>query len=218
MVSDGETMSENYEAYVTLGEYNGITTGLTVKKVTEGDIDSVVLETVEAAGGYFEVEDGAEAKEGNQVKVTMQLISDVESSPSEMTITIGDESYPKEFSDALIGLKAGESAVATLSEDDGGFSYTLTIKEVLVPAEITDEFVKGLQIENVNNVKELREDIRKYLEDQNSKAYNEELKNAVAKYIYDKSEVHEVPEDLLQSCRDIIEKKIDILSSREQAQ
>ena len=211
ITSESESGREKYDTYVTLGDYNGITTGLSVKEVTEKDIDTVVSETVEAAGGYFEIEDGAEIKEGCQAQVSMQPISDTESSPSDMTITIGDESYPKEFSDALIGLKAGESTTVNLSEEDGGMGYVLTVIDVLVPAEITDEFVKGLQIENVNNIEELREDIRKYLEDQNADSYNEELKEAVAKYIYDKSEVHEVPEALLESCREVIEKKIDIL-------
>ena len=202
--------NENFSQYVTLGEYKGLSSGVTLKKVTDEAIDEVIEETVDAAGGYFEEDKTAAVAEGNQVEVTIQLVDNTTNSdPSSLTFTVGDENYPEEFSNGIIGLKAGDSTTVTLAESET--QYIISVNKVSVPADITDEYVETLGIENVSTVKELRDDITEFLRKQYENEYNESVQEAVSKLVVENSEVSEIPEELIDEYTEIINKKVNVI-------
>ncbi len=202
--------NETFSQYVTLGEYKGLSSGVTLKKVTDEAIDEVIEETVNTAGGYFEENKTAAVAEGNQVEVTIQLVDNTTNAdPSSLTFTVGDENYPKEFSNGIIGLKAGDSTTVTLAESDT--QYIISVNKVSVPADITDEYVETLGIENVSTVKELRDDISEFLSKQYENEYNESVQEAVSKLVVENSEVSEIPEELINEYAEIINKKVNVI-------
>lgn len=205
-------VENNYSNYVTLGDYKSISTGLSVAEVTDEDIEDTIQETIDVVGGYYETDENATVEEGYQVEASLQLVdTGSDSEPFELTFVVGDENYPEEFSEGIIGLKAGESTTVTLSEEYDNAEYIITVINVNPPADITDEFVETLYIENVSTVEELREDIKEYLTERNESEYNEAQKNAVSEKVIANASVTEIPEELIESYVEILNKKVEVL-------
>ncbi len=206
--------STSKSANVELCEYKNVETGLSVQEVTDEDINKIIDDTVKQAGGNF-AETEAPAQSGYRVDVTA---SQDGSDPFEMSFEIGDENYPAEFSEVLTGLSKGESASATLSEESGGGTYEMTITQVYAPADITDDFVTSLGIENISTVNELKDDVTKYLEKQYIDTYNAELEEKVFEIVNDGSTVDVIPNNLLAAYKKIVNDNVDSLIASYQAQ
>ena len=200
---------------ISLGNYMNIETGLSVQEVTDEAIEEVIKDTGDSVGGYYEIVEGAAAEEGDKVNASYYVSSNT-TDQYELSMVIGDEDYPEAFSEALTSLSAGDTTSATLPDDLGGDTYTFTVTSVEKPAEITDTFVDTLQIENVNTVDELREDVKRYLKKKYESEFNLKQTEAVAKIVVDSSTVNNIPNKLVESYLETINKKIDAMIKYQQ--
>ncbi len=204
-------MQADKDVSIILPEYKNIETGITIREVTNEDVDQVVAETVKNAGGYYKEDNSATVTENCKVFVSVSQ-KDTEGSSfiSSLEISFDDESIPDEFKEALIGLRCNESKDVTLGIGEESVQYILTVQSIQVEADITDEFVQTLDIEGVDTVLELRENITEYLKALNKESFNEEQRKACADYVVKNTTVENIPEELVKDYRDIIDDNISM--------
>ncbi|WP_026667624.1 hypothetical protein [Butyrivibrio sp. AE2005] len=193
---------------ITLGKYKNLQTGLKVETVTDDAINNVIDELVTNMGGCYK-EAQKNIEEGDRVDISYHSVNEDESAPFEMSLIIGDSNYPAEFSKAILGKTIGDSAEATLSGEAGSETYKLTINRVYEKADLTDEFVAGMKIDNVKTVSDLRKNVSDYLKTQYEQVYNDAQKDAVLKIVLDDSKVKDIPEDLVVEYQNMITDKIN---------
>ena len=205
---------------VTLGEYKNVETKVTLKTPTDEDIQAVIDDIIKNNGGCYEVKEDAIAQGDVQVKVEIAFkdASGAYVEGNEYTYVLGDENYPEEFHTAIEGKKAGDSEEVIIGEGDSTSEYRLTLKEVAVPCDITDEYVKTLEIKDVNTVSDLKEDIKKYLDEQMISIYNEEVRNTASDMVVEESSIANIPAELIADYTQIITSKVDnILEAQKEA-
>ncbi|MDD5722730.1 MAG: trigger factor [Syntrophales bacterium] len=117
------------------------------------------------------------------------------------TLQIGSKSFVPGFEEQLIGMKKGEAkdVAVTFPETYGAkdiagkevlFSVTLkNIREKLLP-ELDEDFIKNF--EKYETLKDLREDVKKSLEDEGEARIKAELRGAIVDKLLEKNEF-EVP-------------------------
>ena len=193
---------------ITLGKYKNIETGLKVEKVTDEAIANIIDELVTNMGGcYKEAQKNIEA--GDRVNISYHPIPEDEKAQYELTFIVGDNNYPVEFSNAILGKTIGNSVETTISEDSGSETYSLTINKVYEKTDLTDEFVTGMKIDGVKTVSELRNNVSDYLKTQYEQVYNDAQKDAVLKIVLNDSKVKDVPEDLVLEYQNMISDRIN---------
>ncbi|HMA66887.1 MAG TPA: trigger factor [Desulfosalsimonadaceae bacterium] len=188
--------------------------GLTLQKheyqASEEEIDNQVDMLKKHLAEYHPIKEDRAAVDGDYVAIDYEGFKDgrtfEETEKTENhTMKIGQGSITEDFDQALIGMKPGESkefAVhfpedyhnANLAGRDITFQVTLKeIREEILP-EANDEMAKELG--NFNSIDDLREEIRKNLQQGYDKRSHQELQEQ----IFDKliTDPFEVPETLVQ--------------------
>lgn len=197
-----DTPKSAYESLITLGNYKDIETGVILSDVTDEDIQAVIDETVELAGGCYTLSNDEAVAMGYKVAVE-EIPADGDLGFSSNEYEMDENSTSEEYINALLGKKVGDVVEAN--------GNTITITGIYIPADIDDEFVSRLGIEDVSTVEELKEDVKAYLENKNLSAYNEELKDTASELVVDASSVEEIPQELIDKYVSIIEAKVEVL-------
>lgn len=169
----------NFDAskYVKLGDYKGLeVTYPSVLAVTDEEVQESIQYELEENTEYKEVE-GRAAEKGDIVNIDYQGTIDGEEfeggSDTEYDLELGSEEFLEEFENSLVGKKAGETAVFTLTfpddydENVGGKEAEFTVKinsisEAAVP-EYNDEYVQS--VSECETVKEYEASVREQLEE-----------------------------------------------------
>ena len=175
------------------------------KAVSDEEIETTLHETIDAAGGnYVNIDNDETVKEGYIVTVEYHAEGEEESSETmEVTAGIPGYFYPESFAQAVLGLKVGESATAEMPvEEDKTVTDKLTVISATKPDydNITDEFVKNLEIENVSTVDELKGSIREFLEKEHEEQFREEVREEIRNSIINGSEAEaDLPLELIEA-------------------
>lgn len=122
-------------------------------------------------------------------------------------LEIGSGSFIPGFEDQMIGMKKGETrnlnltfpenyGAADLAGADVVFEVTVHNIQVKKAAELNDEFVKTLNVPEVNTVEDLNKFMRVQLEMQVQQQYNQMVENAVMDKLINDSEVEVEEEDV----------------------
>lgn len=191
--------SKSATDYVKLGDYKNLEVDLTVKTVTDEEVQSQIDSDLKDNSTNEEVTDRTAVQDGDIVNLNMTATVDGEDFENgdvdDYDYTLGSNEYGEEFNTGLIGKNKGEQfeLTATLPEDyendtyagkSAVFKITInSIKKEVVP-EFNDEFVKKVS-DDCKTTDEYREYVRKDLqktEDDNNltSAKDDLLSSAVA--------------------------------------
>lgn len=140
-------------------------------------------------------------------------------------LEIGSGSFIPGFEDQMIGMKKGETrnlnltfpenyGAADLAGADVVFEVTVHNIQVKKAAELNDEFVKSLNIPEVNTVDELRVFMKGQLEVQAQQQYSQMVENAVMDKLINDSDVDVEDEDIQKALEQHIQRISMELSSQ----
>ena len=213
-VSGLETCTLNdvdIDKLVKLGDYKGITLDVAKAAVTDEDVETSLQGAFSQNPQMSEVTDRA-VQNGDTVNIDFvgkyaDTKEEFQGGTSQgYDLVIGSGSFIDGFESGLIGVKKGETVDLNLTfpENYGAADlagkdviFTVTVNSISVPAaEPTDEWVKGLGLEDVEDMDQFRAHLREELEADADSAYNEELKNAAVEMAADNATIDEVPEKL----------------------
>lgn len=193
----------DYSEYVTLGEYKGITTGLTVNETTDAEIQEVIDTLITQYGGNFKPDNTATITEKCRVTAT---IPDEDGHEDEITWLMTDDNY-KPFIDASLGKKVGDTIKVPLVDGE----YDVTITQVEVPDELTDDFVKSMELTDISTVEELKADIKEYIDGQHELEYNALQQENAFNIMFASCEVTEIPADIMTAYTEITNERVNML-------
>ena len=199
------------DSLVKLGEYKGITLDLKKTEVTDEDVENSLNSAYSQNPNMKEVTDRA-IESGDTANI--DFVGKYADTKEEFQggtgqgydLVIGSGSFIDGFEDGLIGVKTGETVDLNLTfpEDYGAADlagkeviFTVTVNSIKVAdEEPSDEWVKGLGLEDVENMDQFRAHLRAELEADADTQYNEDLKNAAVEMVADNATVDEIPEKL----------------------
>ena len=199
------------DSLVKLGEYKGITLDLKKTEVTDEDVENSLNSAYSQNPNMKEVTDRA-IESGDTANI--DFVGKYADTKEEFQggtgqgydLVIGSGSFIDGFEDGLIGVKTGETVDLNLTfpEDYGAADlagkdviFTVTVNSIKVAdTEPSDEWVKGLGLEDVENMDQFRAHLREELEADADTQYNEDLKNAAVELVADNATVDEMPEKL----------------------
>ena len=199
------------DSLVKLGDYKGITLDLKKTEVTDADVEDSLKSAYSQNPNMKEVTDRA-IESGDTANI--DFVGKYADTKEEFQggagqgydLVIGSGSFIDGFEDGLIGVKKGETVDLNLTfpEDYGAADlagkdiiFTVTVNSIKVAdTEPSDEWVKGLGLEDVENMDQFRAHLREELEADADTQYNEDLKNAAVELVADNATVDEMPEKL----------------------
>ncbi|MBW3098139.1 trigger factor [Pseudohoeflea coraliihabitans] len=176
--------------------------------VPESEIDEQVQRVAESARS-FEKKDG-KAADGD--RVTLDYLGKVDGEPfdggadQDAELVIGSNRFIPGFEEQLIGLKAGDEKVITVTfpeqyqaEHLAGkeATFDVTVKEVAAPGklEVNDEVAKSL---GVDSLEKLREIVKSQIESQYGQMTRQKLKRQILDQL-DEAHQFESPEKLVDA-------------------
>lgn len=191
--SKSDKTSKSVKDNVTLGDYKNLEVELTVKTVTDEEVEEEIQNQLAQNSEMEEITDRTTVQEKDVVNITMTATVDGEdfddANVEEYDYTLGDNEYGEEFDKGLIGKNKGEEfeLTAKLPEDydDGTFGgkeavFKVKINKIekeVVP-EFNDEFVKTVSDECSTTEeyrKYVKEDLQKTADDDNESTAKEDL-------------------------------------------
>lgn len=195
---------------VKLGEYKGIEVEKKEYNVTEEDIDNELKNIQERNARVVEVEDRA-AENGDILTIDYSGSVDGElfdgGTAENQQLELGSDSFIPGFEDQLVGANKGAEVDVKVtfpeeyhSEDLSGKDAVFKVKVHEIKAkdlpELDDELAKD--VSEFDTLEELKQDIKKNLEEQAEKKEKADFENAVIDKVAEGSEV-ELPEILVES-------------------
>ena len=167
------------ESMVKLGEYKGLTYTETDVSVSDDEVESQINSTLTAHATAEQITDRA-VEDGDTVNIDFEGKIDGKTfdggTASGASLTIGSGAFIDGFEDGLIGVKPGDKTTLQLKFPDEyktntdlagkDVTFDVTVNYIkgddIVP-ELDDDFVKGLNIDGVSNVKEYRAYVKSQL-------------------------------------------------------
>jgi trigger factor len=169
--------------------YEGIVLKKKTFSVEEEEVERALKSLQESKAVYTVSED--EIREGDMVVINYETWVDgqlhQELSQKDYPLIHGTDTAPKEFSNALLGKKKGETVEVKLNFDNAHPNKTIAGKEVLFKILITeikkknipsldDEFAKSFNCKNVEELRnKIRDDITERKKNQINSEYKKEL-------------------------------------------
>jgi len=197
---------------------DGIKVVREVVEIPESEVEAQVLQIAESARS-FETKDGA-AENGD--RVTMNYLGKVDGvafdggAAEDAELVIGSGRFIPGFEDQLVGLKAGDEKVITVTfpaeypaaELAGKeATFDITVKEVAAAAEleINDDLAKKLGLESADR---LRQIVREQIESQFGQVTRQKVKRQILDQL-DELYTFEVPEGLVAAEFDNIWRQVN---------
>ena len=195
---------------VELGQYFGVEVEKLSTEVTEEDLNAHIERDLRTKANLELVEDGVIEK-GNTVVFDFEGFVDGEAfeggKSENFTLEIGSGRFIPGFEDQMVGLKSGEEAAikVTFPEDyhaehlkgkDAEFKIKVhEIKKLVLP-ELTDEFVKELEIEGVTTVEEYKAHLSEHIKEEKEEASQNSFEFDVVDQVCKNAKV-DIPEVLV---------------------
>lgn len=205
---EGEYLKDvNADKYVKLGEYKGIAVEVEVPEITDEYLDSYIDYIVSSSSVDRSVQDGDYVNLDFEGKVDGVAFEG--GTAQGYDLGIGSGSFIPGFESGMIGMEVGEvrDVAVTFPEDysseelagaDAVFTVTLNYIYGNSAVDLTDEFVKNLQITGCETVADLRQYLYDGLTSQNETTRQE----AMIEQIMQSSEFKNVPEAMVTRMTD----------------
>ncbi|GAB2324570.1 trigger factor [Alkalibacterium sp. m-11] len=193
---------------VELGQYKEIEVAKQDRNVSEEDLDAALDRRRESLAELTIKEDAAE--EGDTVVIDYEgFVGDeaFEGGKGENhSLVLGSNSFIPGFEDQLVGVKAGDEKDVTVTFPEEYHSDELAGKEAVFKVkvhevkvkelpELDDEFVKDLD-EDVETVDELKEKIRKELEESKTTAADDARDDEAIRKAVENAKIEEIPHEM----------------------
>ncbi|MBQ8032102.1 MAG: FKBP-type peptidyl-prolyl cis-trans isomerase, partial [Butyrivibrio sp.] len=176
------------DSLVKLGDYKDITVEAKKTEVTDQDVEDALNSTYSANPEMLEVTDRA-IEEGDTANIDYEgKYADTKEAFQGGTaqgydLAIGSGQFIDGFEDGLVGVKTGETVDLNLqlpenygSADLAGKDviFTVTVNSIKAPAqEPSYDWAKGLGIDGVTNLEELKAHMKEDLENEAEESYND---------------------------------------------
>ena len=185
---------------ITLGNYEGLKAPMSVKEITDADVDQQIDLMRQRQARVVDVE-GRAAENGDEVKINFEGFIDGEAfeggKGENYPLRLGSGQFIPGFEDQIVGHNIGDAfdVNVTFPENYGDDRYAgkpavfktellgITTQEL---PEVDDEFVKD--ISEFDSVDQLREDIKKTLTERAEKTAETAFENALFEQILDGAE------------------------------
>lgn len=202
---------------VELGQYLGVEVEKLDTEVTEADLNAHIERDIKSKGDLELVEDGV-IENGNTVIFDFEGFVDgvaFEGGKSEnYSLEIGSGSFIPGFEEQMIGLKANEEATIKVTFPENYQADNLKgkvaefklkiheIKKLVLPV-LTDDFVKALEMENVNTVEEYKNHLNEHIKEEKVEASENSFEYNVLDAVCKNAKV-DIPEVLVNRRLDSI--------------
>ena len=201
------------ESMVKLGEYKGLTHTETDVSVSDDEVESQINSTLTAHATAEQITDRA-VEDGDTVNIDFEGKIDGKTfdggTASGASLTIGSGTFIDGFEDGLIGVKPGDKTTLKLKFPDEyktntdlagkDVTFDVTVNYIkgddIVP-ELDDDFVKGLNIDGVSNVKEYRAYVKSQLQANKESEAEKSKQSELLQQAVDNAEIKEIPEELV---------------------
>lgn len=194
---------------ITDDKYKNLEVSVPAKtEVTDADIDDEINQEISDAG--LDAQEEGEVKDGDTVNIDFVGKKDGKAfdggTASGMDLTIGSGTFIDGFESGLIGKKVGDTVDLNLTfpEDYGAADlagqdvvFTVTINSIKKTPELTDELAEKVSGGESKTVDELREAVRKDLEEDNDLSYRQTLYSAIYQKLSETYKVDEYPQDFI---------------------
>lgn len=195
---------------VTLGDYKGMEVPEQDTSVSDADVDSE-LENKRQQQAELVLKEDEAAADGDTVVIDYEGSVDGEKfdggSADNYSLVLGSGSFIPGFEDQLVGHKAGEDVdvnvtfpedyhAKDLADKDALFKVKIhEVKEKQLP-ELDDEFAKDVD-EDVETLAELKDKVKKQLQDQKEAAAKAAIEDAAIEAAVANAETEEIPQAML---------------------
>ena len=201
------------ESMVKLGEYKGLTYTETDVSVSDDEVESQINSTLTAHATAEQITNRA-VEDGDTVNIDFEGKIDGKTfdggTASGASLTIGSGTFIDGFEDGLIGVKPGDKTTLKLKFPDEyktntdlagkDVTFDVTVNYIkgddIVP-ELDDDFVKGLNIDDVSNVKEYRAYVKSQLQANKESEAEKSKQSELLQQAVDNAEIKEIPEELV---------------------
>ncbi len=212
------------ENYVTLAQYKGAEISIPAK--VEYEEDEYEVEAVSYYFNYITEESGITDRPVELYDMTnINYVGKKDGvafdggTAEGASLLIGSGSFIDGFEEGLIGVMPGETVDLNLKFPDAYHSAELAGQEVVFTvtvnfiAEMKDERVPELGVAGVNTVEEMKQYVRKSMDDYAETEYITQAGSAVFDKVLAESEYKEFPEGLLEENRKIYENYLNNMAS-----
>jgi trigger factor len=196
---------------VTLGDYKGLEVTELSTEVTEADIDAEVNKLIDRYAELMVKEEAAE--NGDTVVIDYEGFKDGQpfegGGATNYSLALGSNSFIPGFEEQLVGIKAGEDREVNVTFPEVYHSEELAGAEAVFKVhchevktrqlpELTDEFVKELELENIETVAALREDAKTKLVQQKETNAKNALIDAVVDQAAENATIN-IPQEMVNA-------------------
>ena len=182
-------------------------------EVTDDDVNTQIQSVLDENSTTEEVT-GRAVKKGDTATIDFVGKMNGEAfdggSSTDYPLEIGSNSFIDGFEDSIIGHNAGDTFDWNGPENYGSsdlagkdVTFTITVKSISKKKtpKLTDKFVKKVSKES-KTVKEYKEEVKKSLEEDNEKTYNDSLQQAAWQKVLDNTKVKKYPEKDVKKIED----------------
>lgn len=214
--------TESYEAIyfkdieisdkVVLGDYKNLEVVSNVTAITDEDVDNYIDYMLSMSPELVEVTDRDVVENGDVANIDYVGKKDGVAfdggTAQGYDLGIGTGAFIPGFEEGLVGAKVGETIDLNLTfpenygspELDGAdVVFTVTVNKISkkVTPEFTDEYVAGLEIENVSTVEEYRVYLKNMMEDAEEEYALQDVQTQIITMVTENATVTEVPQELI---------------------
>ena len=196
---------------VKLGKYKGIKVEKKEYKVTAEDIDNKINEMASKNARVVTGDENAILEKGDTAVIDFEGFvngASFEGGKGEnYPLELGSNSFIAGFEDQLVGLKMGEETEVNVTFPENYFSQELAGKPAIFKVKVNevkkkelpkidDEFAKD--VSEFDTLKELKDDVKIKLEEENAKKAKYEMEEEAIKEIVDSTQI-DIPEVMIHN-------------------
>lgn len=202
----------NVDDFVELGDYLGTEVTVEAPYVSEDQVESYIQRVLSSNPVKTEITDRA-VQDGDVTDISYVGKKDGVAfdggTADNYELTIGSNSFIDGFEDGIIGMEIGETKELNLTfpetygnADLAGADvvFTVTLNKIYeeTDPELNDEFVAGLEIEDVATVEEYRQYVYDGLMENAQYQYDMDVETAVLNAVYENATFKAVPEAMAE--------------------
>lgn len=200
----------DYEAsaYVTLGDYKGLTVEVDPVEVTDEDVDEEIQLELQYSDQKETVTEGT-VQEGDTVNIDYEGKKDGVAfdggTAEDFDLVIGSHSFIDGFEDGLIGARPGETLDLPLTFPENYFNdlagqdvvFTVTVNEIMRVPELTDEVAAAISDGEYSDAASFREGVRAKLNEYGEQQRRDDIKADLLTQVANICEINGYPQELM---------------------